>query len=178
MTMKRFIKRSKEMAVLAAGLIVAGCIVSGQFVVVIDWGGFVSTDDALNKKTVDLTTNSTWRDHKDDIEDIIDVKFKVTIQNHASSAATGEVYVSAVSYTTLADVRANATRVLHGISVAPGATVTIGFDESATYREHLDELLALVKDGTFYLYGIAENTPFNIEIKTGSQLLVTFSAGS
>ncbi len=175
--MKRYFRRPLGMAVLAAGLMVAGCIVSGQFVVVIVWGGFASTDTSLNKETVDLTTNSTWEEHKDEIQDIIDVKFKVTIKNNAGSAATGEVYVSTVLYTTLADVRAHATRVLHGISVAPGATVTIGFDESAAYRENLDQLLSLVKDGKFYLYGIAENTPFNIEIMSGSQLLVTFSAG-
>ena len=175
--MKRIARRSLGLLILAAALVLTGCIVSGQFVVVIDWGGFASTDDSLNSEHVDLTTNSTWNDHKDDIQDIVDVKFKVTIHNLATTAATGEVYVSTDSYSSLAAVKASATRILHGIAIDPGATRTIGFDESATYRENLDTLLALVKDGDFYIYGIAVNTPFNIEIMTGSQLLVTFSAG-
>jgi hypothetical protein len=165
------------LSVLAVTLVLCGCIVSGQFVVVIDWGGFASTDTTLNSKHVDLTTNSTWVDHKDDIQDIIDVKFKVTIHNAMSTEATGEVYVSSASYTTLSEVKSSATRILHGISIAASATKTIGFDESVAYRENLDVLLSLVKEGSFYIYGIAENTPFSIEIMEGSQLLVTFSAG-
>ena len=176
--MKRVARGLLGLFILAAVLVLTGCIVSGQFVVVIDWGGLVSTDQSLNSEHVDLTTNPTWNDHKDDIQDIVDVKFKVTIQNLATTAATGEVYVSKDSHSTLAGLYAGGgTRILHGIVIDPSAERTIDFDESVTYREHLDELLGLVKDGKFYIYGIAENTPFNIEIKTGSQLLVTFSAG-
>lgn len=131
----------------------------------------------LNSEHVDLTTNSTWQDHKDNIKDIIDVKFKVTIKNFASDSAKGEVYVSKDAYSTLETVKASATRVLHGIAIGPGETRTIDFDESVAYRENLSTLLDLVKDGEFYAYGIAENTPFSIEIMTGSQLLITFSAG-
>lgn len=175
--MKRIARRSLGLVILAAALVLAGCIVSGQFVVVIDWGGFVSTDETLNTKKVDLTTNSTWDEHKDDIQNIVDVKFKVEIRNLASDSAKGEVYVSADSLATLELVDSLGTRILHGISVAPGATRTIGFEESTSYRENLETLLGLIKDGKFYLYGIAENPEFNIEIKSGSQLLVTFSAG-
>jgi hypothetical protein len=177
MKMKRIFRRPVGLVILAAALVAAGCIVSGQFIVVIDWGGFASTDEQLNSEHVDLTTNETWQDHKDNIEDIIDVKFKVTITNHEATAATGEVYVSKDHYTTLTDVTTSATRVLHGISIDPGATRTIDFDESVAYRENLSTLLDLVKDGEFYVYGIAESTPFSIEIMDGSQLLITLSAG-
>jgi|SRR3972149_318520 len=176
--MKRFVFRPLLLSILTVAFVFCGCIVSGQFVVVIDWGGFASTDQTLNSEHIDLTTNSTWNDHKDDIQDIVDVKFKVKIHNLATTAATGEVYVSKDSYSTVAEVYAGGgTRILHGIVVAPGATRTIGFDESAAYRENLNTLLGLVKDGKFYIYGVAENTPFSIEILSGSQLLVTFSAG-
>jgi hypothetical protein len=169
--------RRRLLSALVLGLLVAGCIVSGQFIVVIDWGGFASTADHLTTRKVDVTTNPTWIDHKDDIQDIIDVKFKVEISNLESDSAKGEVYVSADSLGTVPLVRSNATRILHGISIGPAKTRLIGFDESVSYRENLDELLLLVKEGKFYLYGIAENSPFSIEIKTGGQLLVTFSAG-
>ena len=175
--MKRFARRPFGLSILTAVLVLTACIVSGQFVVVIDWGGFASTGDHLTTKTVDVTDNPTWKDHEGDIQDIIDVKFKVEISNLESDSAKGEVYVSADSLATVALVRSSATRILHGISIGPGETRKIGFDESASYRENLDALLSLVKVGKFYLYGIAENTPFSIEIKTGSQLLVTFSAG-
>jgi len=175
--MKRFVCHPLGASILAAALVLTGCIVSGQFVVVIDWGGFVSTHESLNSEHIDLTTNETWNDHKDDIQNIVDVKFKVTIRNLASTPASGEVYVSKTSYSTAPAVKASATRILQGIVIPASSTRTIGFDESATYRENLDTLLDLVKDGQFYIYGIAGDPTFNIEIKTGSQLLVTFSAG-
>ena len=39
--------RRRLLSALVLGLLVAGCIVSGQFVVVINWGGMVSTDSNL-----------------------------------------------------------------------------------------------------------------------------------
>lgn len=175
--MKRFLRHALALTGITAILVLAGCIVSGQFVIVIPWGGEPSIDKPLYSKHIDLTGNSTWKDHKDDIKNIVDVKFKVVIQNTGGVRDTGAVYVSDSLYMTTEDVLAHATRILHGITVAPGETRTIGFDESVTYRENLAAFLSLVETGDFYLYGIATNLPFRLKINEGSQLLITFSAG-
>ncbi|GAB4315013.1 MAG: hypothetical protein Kow0074_02370 [Candidatus Zixiibacteriota bacterium] len=161
----------------AVALVLAGCIISGQFVIVVEWGGIVSTDTQLNDEFVDLTTNETWQDHKDDIQSIVDAKFEVTITNNLGTTASGEVYVSDQGNLTLEDLDTKATRILFGIEVPGNQSVTIGFNESAQYQENLQTLLDLAETGQFYLYGVAASTPFNIEIQQGSRILVTLSAG-
>lgn len=174
--MKTIIRR--PLVILCAlGLLTAGCIISGQFVILIDWGGIVSTDQSLDWDEVDLTDDDTWQDHKDDIQNIIDVKFEVTIINNLGTVATGEVYLSPTLHGSITDVRNNAIRILHGIEVPANSTRTISFEESAAFQENLSAALDLVETGQFYIYGIAENVPFSIEIPHGSRLLITFSAG-
>lgn len=162
----------------AVALLMAGCILSGQFVILLDWGGLFSTNTTINADEIDLTNDETWQDHKDNIQNIIDVKFETTIFNGEASDATGEVYVSADELTTLAAIKSQGIRVLKGIIVPPAPdSIFIEFNESTQYQEHLQELLDLVESGHFWLYGIAAETPFSITIKQGSRILVTFSAG-
>jgi hypothetical protein len=160
------------------GLLATGCIISGQFVILLDWGGIASTDQDLESDSIDLTGDETWQDHKDDIQNIVDVKFEVEIQNLLGTTATGEVYLSENSYNSVTDVRNNAIRILHGIEVAGNSTRMISFEESAQFQENLSAALDLVETGQFYIYGIAENIPFSVNIPEGSRLLVTFSAGN
>lgn len=159
-------------------LLAAGCILSGQFTIVVNIDDEIAyVNQVLNSAVIDLTNDATWKDHKDDIQNIIDVKFELTVENNTSSAATGEVYVSENEYTTEAEVKDNATLVLSGIVVDPNATRTISFTESAKYITNLKTLLDLVKTGHFYVYGLAAAPPFEITIQSGGRLLITFSAG-
>ncbi len=159
-------------------LLAAGCILSGQFTIVVNIDDEIAyVNDVLNSAVVDLTNDATWKDHKDDIQNIIDVKFELTVVNNSSSEVTGEVYVSENEYTTAAGVQDNATLVLSGIVVDANATRTISFTESAKYIQNLKTLLDLVKTGHFYVYGLAADPPFAITIQSGGRLLVTFSAG-
>ena len=175
---KRLIRHPLALAG-AVALLIAGCILSGQFVIIVEWtrSDKTSTETTINAEEVDLTGDETWQDHKDNIQNIVDVKFEATITNNLASEATGEIYVSANELTTLAQIQSQGTRVLHGIVVPASGTVTIEFNESTKYQEHLQELLDLVETGQFWLYGIAADTPFSITIKQGSRIMVTFSAG-
>lgn len=175
--MKSIIRRPLALVCVLA-LLSAGCIISGQFVILFDWGGIASTDQALESEPIDLTSDETWQDHKDNIQNIVDVKFEVEIENLLGTTATGEVYMSATEYTTVAAVRANAIRILYGIEVPGNSSTTVSFEESAQYQENLSEALDLLETGQFYIYGIAENIPFSVNIPQGSRLLVTFSAGN
>ncbi|MBD3297430.1 MAG: hypothetical protein GF341_02160 [candidate division Zixibacteria bacterium] len=174
--MKHLFRRPLILAGVAA-LIAAGCIVSGQFVILINWGGIVSTNTQLNAETVDLTEDETWQDHQEDIQKIVDVKFETTVKNNAGSVATGQLYVSDQDGLTYGQLAGQATLILSGIEIPAGDSVMISFTESAQYQQNLQTLLDLAETGLFYLYGVAENTPFNIEIKQGSRILVTFAAG-
>jgi hypothetical protein len=161
-----------------AALFAAGCIVSGQFTIVINIEDEIAyVDQVLNSEEIDLTDDDTWEEHKDDIQKIIDVKFELTLVNGTGGPVTGEIYVSETEYTSAADVQANALLVVSGVVVDANDTRTISFTESAQYISNLNELLDLVEQGHFFVYGLAADPPFVITVESGARLLVTFSAG-
>ena len=187
----RIPKRRLLLPALAVGaaLLAAGCIISGQFVITFALNKTInSTDTQMDYVFVDLDSNSTWKDHQDDIQGIVDVKFEAQFTNNRGEQTTGEVYISAgdEKYATVEDVKANATRILSGI-ILPGnqpvpAPVSITFSESAQYIENLSTVLDLLESGKFYIYGIAGTLPFDITIggvegQDYGRLLITFSAG-
>lgn len=152
-------------ATLALSLVVTGCILSGQFVILFDIDQNIhSTDTVLGKVAVDLTTDETWRDHKDDIQAIVDIKFEAKFVNNEATAASGEVWIATEDYATVAQVEANATRILSGIVVPASGSKDVSFTESSDYIENLDTVLDLVEGGVFFLYGIAADVPFDITI--------------
>ncbi len=171
-------------AALTLLLLAAGCIVSGQFVVVIAGTSTITSDDeTLDHLAVDLTDNETWQDHKDDIQAIVDVKFECEfVNNNLNSAAEGELYISTELYTTVEQVRTNATKVFGGLALEPSEVRSVSFSESADYIENLETVLDLLEGGQFYFYGIAAEAPFNITVrgvgnKQFPRFLITFSAG-
>lgn len=170
-------------AALTLLLLAAGCIVSGQFVVVIAGTSTITSDDeTLDYLAVDLTDNETWQDHKDDIQAIVDVKFECEFVNNRNSAADGELYISTELYTTVEQVRTNATKVFGGLALEPSEVRSVSFSESADYIENLETVLDLLEGGQFYFYGIAAEAPFDITVRgvgdeDYARFLITFSAG-
>lgn len=183
----RILKRRLLLPAVAvsAALLAAGCIVSGQFVITFLLNQTIhSTDTVLDNVFVDLTTNGTWNDHQDDIQGIIDVKFEAKFTNNLSTPNTGEIYISDGDhlYNSVADVKANATRILSGIVLPGNQSVSVSFSESAEFIENLSTVLDLLESGKFYIYGIAGTVPFDLTIEGVSgqsygRLLITFSAG-
>ena len=182
---REYLIRIVATTVAALALTVTGCLLSGQFIILLDTGGTIhSTDTILDYVYVDLTENSTWKDHKDDIQAIVDLKFEAKFTNNLSAPATGELWISTNLYSTVAQVTAagNATRVLGGLTVPGSGSVEVSFSESSKYIENLDTILNLVEGGKFYVYGIAGGVPFDVTVNgvTGqpnARLMVTFSAG-
>src|SRR6266508_274303 len=78
-----------------AALIATGCVlVSGQFLVQIDLGD-VTVDSVLPVQGfyVDLSTNSTYEDHKDDIKSLEDLALVGSVRNTGASSVTLSVYL-------------------------------------------------------------------------------------
>lgn len=182
--MKRTILYSATVAAaLILGVIVTGCILSGQFVMVIAGTSTIqSTDNNLDYLAVDLTTNDTWEEHKDDIQGIVDVKFECRFENNLASPADGELWISTELYGTVQQVRDNATRVFSGLNLGGNEDRDVSFSESADYIENLDVALDLLESGQFYVYGIAADVPFNVTVRgVGSEdyarFMITFTAG-
>jgi len=171
-------------AALALSLVMSGCILSGQFIVLIAGTSTIhSTDTVLDYVEVDLTDNETWNDHQDEIQGIVDIKFECQFENNLSSPADGELWISTELYTTVTQVRDNATLVLSGLALEGDEVRDVSFSESSDYIENLDTVLDLLESGHFYVYGIASGVPFDVTVRgVGSEeyarFMITFSAGS
>ena len=169
---------------VAVGLVAAGCILSGEFIIVVEGDGTItSTESALQSLHVDLTETETWQDHKDDIKSIIDIKFECKFTNNRSDSAYGELYISPNVYTTVGYVTDSATLVFSGFGLAGNESREVSFSESSTYISNLDTVLDLLESGEFYLYGIADDVPFSVTVSGAGtedhlRLMVTFAAGS
>ena len=160
-------------------LLVSSCfLTSGTWVIIYE----VENEDiqagaGFYKFNVDLTEEEVWKDHKDDIDDIVDVSFTFKLVNHNDEdTLTGRVYVSSSS--TLDDtteVKDSATIILDGISVLPGGTLQMTLAHYYDILQNFDILKDLVKSGKFTAYGIVPNT-VDMEF-SDVVVVVTVSAG-
>ncbi len=141
------------------------CITSGNIVVVLDLPDLVGqTNTSFNPQSVDLTQNSDWKEHKDQLNSVDDIGFACTIVNHESSVATGQIWISDKSYSSPADVRANAVKILDGIAIPAGGTRSIEWKESADFLSNFNEAKTIVYTEQFYLYFMVAETPFSIDV--------------
>ena len=167
-------------AVLA--LAAAGCVlVSGQFLLNFDLDDWTaSTASTVTKADIDLTTESDYQDHKDDLKAIADIAVLGKITNNGSEAIGVEVWMtpsSTPAYTTADDVRTHATRLWGTLKVQPGASnaVTIDWDESAKLFSTAGKTLLLDEakgDGQFTLYLIGDTTTYDIDVEHGVLAIV------
>ncbi len=141
------------------------CITSGNVVVVMDLDPVNGqTEQHFNPVSVDLKTNSDWNDHKEQLNSVDDIGFACKITNNTSSVATGQVWISEKSYTTPADVQEHAVKILDGIVVPADGIKTVNWGESAGYLSNFNLAKAIVYGEVFYLYFMAENVPFDINV--------------
>ncbi|MBD3258574.1 hypothetical protein GF377_09090 [candidate division GN15 bacterium] len=165
-------------------LLIAGCIVSGTFVVTI----FIGENDftagtQLYFYAVDLTDEEDWEDHEEHIDNIDVIGFELWINNSGGSATTFEVWVRDImsdtltSYAEVTNTSANGTfQVLRDLTIQPG-------DNHITYGQSLskvingDRLRTAVEDGIFQYYGYSSvGQPGAAYTIDSARVIVTVSA--
>ncbi|KPK99739.1 MAG: hypothetical protein AMJ91_06540 [candidate division Zixibacteria bacterium SM23_73_3] len=157
---------------------VSGCwLFSGTWVIIyaVDKED-IDTSEHFHKFTVDLTKESVWQDHKDDLDNIEDVAFTFKLINPFLSPATGQVYVSSDS--TLSDsaaVASSATIILDGITIPGGDSIHVTMAHYYDLLQNFETLRGLVKSGVFTAYALVP-APLAIELRN-VVVVVTFSAG-
>lgn len=143
------------------------CITSGNIIVVYeeipDLVG--QTNTSFNPRSVDLTENGDWKEHRDQLNSVDDIGFACKITNHESTVATGQIWISDKSYSTPDAVKASALKILDGISVPAGGTRSIEWKESADYLSNFLEAKKIVYTEKFNLYFMVAETPFDIDVK-------------
>lgn len=144
---------------------IQGCLLSGTYVITFEVEDeIISTDDSINFAAVDLSDNDTWKDHEENIKYVDEIGFTFKVENRRTAdSTTGQLYITdEPNLTTAAQIRENATLIVDGISLGPGETRHILWNESFDYILNLDILKEQVESGTFHLYGICRETPFDV----------------
>lgn len=180
--MKALHKKLGWAGLILTGLVVAGCLVSGTFVIVEEVSFDFTADSGFYWYPVDLNGNSDWEDHKDDIDDIDAVGFEFTIENTSGvsstftvqfAAATGEADPSDEP----TEIPGDAVTVISGLTVAAGATKTVTYAESLGMISNLAAFKAIIKSGRFDYYGTSSggsgDFPFEV---THGKIIITVSA--
>lgn len=148
------------------GLVASGCLLlSGQFVVSYRFADhgmdplIVNSAATLTGVPVDLSTNSTYKEHKGDLKDVVDLALVGKLSNTAGSSSNIEVWMVAdpgTPYTSDAAVRANGQRVWGPLTLAAGESREIGWNDSAKLFTGRKLLVDQIRgDGRFDLYAVA-----------------------
>jgi len=158
-----------KFAPLLVILAFAGCnIITGNVLIVIELDdATLQTNDDFKVWKVSKEEHGEWKDHEADIKHVVDLGFSLILDNsRGTSLATGDFYVSKDgTLGTAAEVIANATMVLEDITVDPGATRKITWQQSYEFLGNFDTLKKFVMDGEFYFYAVGIGTPLDLDLK-------------
>jgi len=167
-------KRTTKFLPLIVAFLFAGCIVTGNVLIVIELeDAGLQTGEDFKVWEVSKEKSSDWKEHEDDINHVVDIGFSMIItNNNTANAATGEFYISKNgNLANASQVRANGIKILGGIEVAPGATKKITWPDSYNYLSNFDILKQYVMDGGFWVYATGIGTNLNIDIKNPAVIL-------
>jgi hypothetical protein len=147
---------------LALALLVAGCIVTGNILVVIKLTEYDNTlldpDHSFDVWLVNREDHQDWKDHADDINHVVDFGFSVTFDNSSSNVpANGEFYISMKGDLTAEDLYPDADtmgvyRIFSGLTVPAGDSRHVTWQQSYKYLQNFDKMKEYVMEGKFYLY--------------------------
>jgi hypothetical protein len=156
-----------------------GCVLtSGQFLIDFELGDFsTTTETAVARQDVDLTTEEDYNDHKEDLQTLSDVAVLGTLTNNGGAAINVEVWMTTApsSYTTSVEVMNNAVKLWGPFTVAANASKTVGWDESADLFTKVGKELLIQEikgDGQFTVYAIAAEATYSFEVQNGVLALV------
>lgn len=169
---------------ILAGLVVAGCLVSGTFVIVRDVDFSFDTHYGFYWYPVDLTEDSDWNKHKDEIDDIDAIGFELKLHNTTNEECTFNVWFSAPQGvfglgeppTSFDPSASGFVHVIKDLTVAGGATRTVTYSESLGLISDLAAFKALVKTGRFDYYGTGCASSLDEPFQADGKIIITVSA--
>lgn len=163
--------------ILTVTALMLGCIVSGTFVITKALH-FTAAND-LYYYQVDITDNSDWKEHEDEIQFVDAVGMVLFVTSTEPADATFSVYVDEYSPVSIspAMVPTSATVIIEDFVIPSGQSV-ITYSESVKAIQNLDTLKTLVKSGKFDFYGTSSGTVGNTITVDSGKVVVTFSAGT
>lgn len=184
--------RHLKMLALVLPLTLCGCLLTtGQVSIDFDLGTInVTAPTNMVAKQVDLNTIQDYVDHRADITGLSDLAILGKVTNNVSLGAKSggkvvqgfdpelnlEAWITpgTTNYTTDTQVRANATKLWGPLVVAPGATVQIDWDKSASLFAPLGKAALLKEiggDGVFTIYLLGSSGFYDFTVENGTVVL-------
>lgn len=168
---------------LLAALTASGCwLTSGQFTVSYELPDplTVAGPGNLISAQIDLNNENAYNDHKNDLKGIVDYAIVGTfINNNGTTPITVEVWMTPglTNHTTETALNADATRVrVWGpLSLGAGASVKVGWDDSAALFSKAGKTALLnevLGDGSFTLYAKGTGSSYNFTLDNGVAVVV------
>lgn len=143
----------------------AGCLLSGQFVVTIEIQDplDIASPAAVIPIPVDLNTDDVYNDHRGGISNIVDAALVGEIENAGTSAIDIEFWMTAgaTAHVTADAVRGDpgAVRIWGPLHLEPGERRPLGWDQSAELFSGREVLIGEIQgDGQFTLYALGPST--------------------
>ena len=169
-------------SLLLAGLTASGCwLTSGQFTVSsdLDTPLHIAGPGNLLNQQIDLNSEQDYRDHKEDLKDLVDCALLGTFTNNSVTPITIEVWMTPglTGHLTEAELNLDATKVkLWGpLTLAGNESKKIGWDESAALFNSAGKQVLFNEakgDGSFTLYAKGTGGTYNFTLLHGVAVVV------
>jgi hypothetical protein len=157
-------KYAKFGAPLLAIAVLAGCVGTGTITFKYEIDEFYSSGDYIEIREIDLTDNNQ-------------VTVLGWIFNEEPVANQAEIWLSESELYPDADsVREYATRVFSVPAVPGNDSVFIDWENGLDHLENIPVLKDAADAGYFWLYGLAQNSPFAFRFRIG--LVITMTVGA
>jgi hypothetical protein len=184
------INRLPLAALIAATVLVAGCIMTGTYVVtaklVPDSNSSTVTVSTIqhssaHKLVVDLRDDSDFRDNQDKIKDIESIGFYAKIKNNLAEPVTFQLFLDEDTTKDWEDAQmvadSSTELVFTGLTIPGNGTVIVDWNQSMGYITGLPAIKDILKGGHFSLYPVAlPRNNFSVTIDS-LVVIVTISGG-
>lgn len=168
---------------VAALLLLAGCLVSGTFVVSVMIRDLsVSANQENYFLDVDITGEQDWQDHRENLKDIDLVGFELWATNNIGVANTFSAYVadsasSLAASSTRSEIVSQGILVLNELPLSATGQTHITYGQSFKYTANIHRLKQLIEAGKVKMFVVASESTIDFDLDS-VQVIVTFTAGT
>jgi len=138
-----------------------------------------NTDESFDKYVLDLATDEDYQEHRDQIRSVDQISIVGFIVNNRETVGNAELWVDTdTMHSSVEEVEAGATMVftLPEPFAGGGLTTWVNWEEGLAYMENTDYLKDLImNEGTFAIYAMADDPPFDMEIQ--AEIVITLTLG-
>jgi len=175
------------LAVVAAAAIITGCIFSGTVVITVlavpdpDPVTVTNATFADGELEIDLKDDENYVEYKDDINNIDNVSFYLSVHNNQATPVTFQILIdpdTSNNWTDIEDAIDHGVDVLFSDLTLPGSsTLILDWDEAVPYTSQADDIKEILMEGVFSAYpaAIPRN---NFSITIDSCVVVITLSGS